>query len=45
MKKLFKQFIAQRDVYSFAHSSAAVFLANTWNLLPESNHINKLMIE
>lgn len=30
--------LANRDVYSFAHSSAAVFLANTWNLLPETNH-------
>lgn len=30
--------LANRDVYSFAHSSSAVFLANTWSLLPETNH-------
>lgn len=30
--------LANRDVYSFAHPSSAVFLANTWNLLPETNH-------
>lgn len=30
--------VANRDVWSFAHPSAAHFLANTWNLLPETNH-------
>lgn len=30
--------LANRDVYSFAAPSSAVFLANTWNLLPETNH-------
>jgi hypothetical protein len=30
--------VANRDVCSFAHPSAARFLANTWNLLPETNH-------
>ncbi|MFB8796516.1 MAG: hypothetical protein U7126_20375 [Microcoleus sp.] len=30
--------IANRDVMSFAYESAALFLANTWNLLPETNH-------
>lgn len=30
--------IANRDVISFAHESSAHFLANTWNLLPETNH-------
>lgn len=30
--------IANRDVISFAHKSPAHFLANTWNLLPETNH-------
>ncbi|MEG3859013.1 hypothetical protein [Microcoleus sp. herbarium12] len=30
--------IANRDVFSFAHESSAHFLANTWNLLPETNH-------
>lgn len=30
--------LANRDVYSFAHPSSAVFLANTWSLLPETNH-------
>lgn len=30
--------ISNRDVRSFAHPSAAHFLANTWNLLPETNH-------
>ncbi|MCU0545289.1 MAG: hypothetical protein MUE44_24470 [Oscillatoriaceae cyanobacterium Prado104] len=30
--------IANRDVISFAHQSPAHFLANTWNLLPETNH-------
>lgn len=30
--------VANRDVSSFAHPSAARFLANTWNLLPETNH-------
>lgn len=30
--------LANRDVGSFAHPSAAVFLSNTWSLLPETNH-------
>ncbi|MBW4507793.1 MAG: hypothetical protein KME64_14950 [Scytonematopsis contorta HA4267-MV1] len=30
--------IANRDVGSFAYPSAACYLANTWNLLPETNH-------
>ena len=30
--------IANRDVISFSHESSANFLANTWNLLPETNH-------
>ncbi len=30
--------IANRDIGNFAHPSAAHFLANTWNLLPETNH-------
>jgi hypothetical protein len=30
--------MANRDVGSFAHPQAAKFLANTWNLLPETNH-------
>ena len=30
--------VANRDVYSFAHPNAAVFLATTWSLLPETNH-------
>lgn len=30
--------VCNRDVGSFAHPSAAHFLANTWNLLPETNH-------
>lgn len=30
--------LANRDVYSFAHPNSAVFLANTWCLLPETNH-------
>ena len=30
--------LANRDVGSFAHPSAARFLDNTWNLLPETNH-------
>ncbi|NJL64790.1 MAG: hypothetical protein HC903_26985 [Methylacidiphilales bacterium] len=30
--------MANRDVSSFAHPQAAQFLANTWNLLPETNH-------
>jgi hypothetical protein len=30
--------VANRDVSSFAASSSAFFLANTWNLLPETNH-------
>ncbi len=30
--------VTNRDVGSFAHPSSAVFLANTWNLLPETNH-------
>ncbi len=28
---------ANRDVYNFALTNRAVFLSNTWNLLPESN--------
>lgn len=30
--------VANRDVGSIAHSSSAHFLANTWTLLPETNH-------
>jgi len=30
--------LANRDVYSFAHPNSQVFLANTWSLLPETNH-------
>ena len=30
--------LSNRDVCSFADSNSAVFLASTWNLLPESNH-------
>jgi hypothetical protein len=30
--------LANRDVYSFAHPNSAVFLANTWSLLAETNH-------
>ena len=30
--------VANRDVGGFAHPSSAYFLANTWNLLPETNH-------
>jgi hypothetical protein len=30
--------IANRDVISFAENDSADFLANTWNLLPETNH-------
>jgi hypothetical protein len=30
--------VANRDVLGFSHSSSAVFLDNTWNLLPETNH-------
>lgn len=30
--------IANRDVISFACESSGLFLANTWNLLPETNH-------
>ncbi|HBE18781.1 MAG TPA: hypothetical protein DEG17_17765 [Cyanobacteria bacterium UBA11149] len=30
--------VSNRDVYSFSHPSSAVFLANTWSLLPETNH-------
>ena len=30
--------LANRDVSSFAHPSAAHFLDNTWSLLPETNH-------
>ncbi|MEQ9668731.1 hypothetical protein [Coleofasciculus sp. G2-EDA-02] len=34
--------LANRDVGGFAHPSSAVFLSNTWNLLPETNHnLNK----
>lgn len=32
------QRVANRDVSGFAHPSSAYFLANTWNLLPETNH-------
>jgi len=30
--------VTNRDVGSFAHPSPAIFLANTWTLLPETNH-------
>ncbi len=30
--------VANRDVGGFGHPSSAVFLANTWSLLPETNH-------
>lgn len=30
--------LSNRDVRSFADPSAALFLDNTWNLLPETNH-------
>lgn len=30
--------VANRDVENFAFPSSADFLANTWNLLPETNH-------
>ena len=30
--------VANRDVGGFGYSSSAVFLANTWSLLPETNH-------
>lgn len=30
--------VSNRDVGGFAHPSSAVFLSNTWNLLPETNH-------
>ena len=30
--------VANRDVEGFGHPSSAVFLANTWSLLPETNH-------
>lgn len=30
--------LANRDVYGFAHPNSEVFLANTWSLLPETNH-------
>jgi len=30
--------LANRDVENFAYTSAADFLDNTWNLLPETNH-------
>lgn len=33
--------LSNRDVGSFAHESAAKFLDNTWNLLPETNHYLK----
>lgn len=34
--------LANRDVGGFAHPSSAIFLSNTWNLLPETNHnLNK----
>ncbi|VXD12360.1 conserved hypothetical protein [Planktothrix serta PCC 8927] len=33
--------LSNRDVGSFAHISAAKFLDNTWNLLPETNHYLK----
>ncbi|WP_446410273.1 hypothetical protein [Coleofasciculus sp.] len=33
--------LANRDVGGFAHPSSAVFLSNTWKLLPETNHALK----
>ncbi|MBD1807058.1 hypothetical protein H6F98_16590 [Microcoleus sp. FACHB-SPT15] len=30
--------VANRDVYSFANQSSAIFLSSTWSLLPETNH-------
>ncbi|NJO47786.1 MAG: hypothetical protein HC835_20495 [Oscillatoriales cyanobacterium RM2_1_1] len=30
--------LSNRDVGSFAHRNPALFLDNTWNLLPETNH-------
>lgn len=30
--------VANRDVIGFANPSSAVFLSNTWSLLPETNH-------
>lgn len=30
--------VCNRDVGSFSHPNPAYFLANTWNLLPETNH-------
>ncbi len=30
--------VGNRDLSGFAHPSSAYFLANTWNLLPETNH-------
>ncbi|MDY7013810.1 MAG: hypothetical protein SVX43_09495, partial [Cyanobacteriota bacterium] len=30
--------MSNRDVEGFAHNNSAVFLDNTWNLLPETNH-------
>ncbi|MFM6191071.1 hypothetical protein [Planktothrix sp.] len=33
--------LSNRDVGSFANESAASFLDNTWNLLPETNHYLK----
>lgn len=30
--------VANRDIDSFAHPSSAVFLSDTWTLLPETNH-------
>lgn len=30
--------VSNRDVIGFAHRSSAIFLDNTWNLLPETNH-------
>ncbi|MGB3239381.1 MAG: hypothetical protein WBB29_13865 [Geitlerinemataceae cyanobacterium] len=30
--------VANRDVLGFAHPNPAMFLDNTWNLLPETNH-------
>lgn len=30
--------VSNRDVGGFAHPSSAVFLANTWSLMPETNH-------
>ncbi|MDY6936525.1 MAG: hypothetical protein SWY16_02575 [Cyanobacteriota bacterium] len=30
--------VSNRDVIGFAHPNSAIFLDNTWNLLPETNH-------